>query len=159
MAFLEIAYFIILMEYLSFLIKYISIEWQAPVFNILLLIPIICVVASLGRYITMIQFGKTHKNYPKVTLLEQKFENDSNTNLQQVKSKKFILSASLIGLGLSGMIETSFTLFLIFLGISCLISWMVPRFLIVSYLKFKFPEQYLEKNIIPSYKKKGTTKE
>lgn len=155
LAFLEIAYFLILMEYLSLLRKYISIEWQASVFNFLLVTPIICVVISLGRYIKMIHTGRTHKKNPKVILLEQKFKNESDINFDQAKSKKFILYASLIGVGLGGMIETSFTLFFIFFGCACLISWMVPRFLIISYLKFKFPEQYLEKNLILSKKKKG----
>ncbi|MCA5014318.1 MULTISPECIES: hypothetical protein [unclassified Enterococcus] len=158
LAFLEIAYFLILMEYLSFLRKYISIEWQALIFNILLVIPIIFIFISLGRYIRIIHTGKTHKKYPKVILLEQKFKNESDTNFEEVKSKKFILYASLIGVGLGGMIETSFTLFLVFLGCACLMSWMVPRFLIISYLKFKFPELYLEKNLKISHKKERNLK-
>lgn len=157
-AFLEIAYFLILMEYLSFLTNKLPLEWATSIFNVLLIIPIFLIVISLGRYIKIINTGEAGRTNQKAATLEKKFNHDSNQSMDLSKNNKFILSASFIGVGLGGMIETSFTLFFIFLGCAYLISWIVSKFLIVAYIKFKFPEQYLDENIKKMLKKERSQK-
>lgn len=158
-AFLGFAYILIIMEYIAFLIPHISPKKQALVFDILLVIPIVCIIISFGRYIQMIYVGKTHKNQPNVILLEKKYSGQKNLDMEHNTNKNFLLFATFIGVALGGMIETSLTIFIVFLVCAYFISWIVPRIFIISYAKFKFPEQYLEKNLNPSYKKERKQKE
>lgn len=157
-AFIEIAYLLILVEYFSFLANKLPVEWTTTFFNLLLMIPIILIGVSLGRYIKIINTGKAKRTNQKSIILENKFRKDNSQNMDLSKNNKFILYASFIGVGVSGMIETSFTLFFIFLGCAYFISWIVPKFLIIAYIKFKFPEQYLDENIKKMLKKERIQK-
>ncbi|MBP2099087.1 hypothetical protein J2Z52_001901 [Enterococcus rivorum] len=77
-------------------------------------------------------------------------------NLSKVQRNS--ISIALIGLGLSSFIESSFTLFLFFFICAGIISWTTAKFLIVAYIKFKFPEQYLDENIKKMLKKERIQK-
>lgn len=145
-AILEISYLLLLMEYFLFLSKYYLFK-QDIIFNFYLIIPIISLIISLVRYMRMIKNGKTEINSQKVISLEAKFKKTQITDPKYLKRKNSILYAAIIGVAFGGIVETSITFFLIIIFCVCALSCFVPRMFLVAYGKFKFPNQYSEKNL------------
>ncbi|MCA5014305.1 MULTISPECIES: hypothetical protein [unclassified Enterococcus] len=153
--FLELAYVILIFEYGNFLSSRISETHQALVFDILLALPIVFMLTSLVWYIYMIETGKTHRKYYKVIEMEKKVKEGYETNKVMTKSQGIILTGTLAGVGIGSLLEGSFTLFILFTAVAYFISFVVVKFLIISYAKFKFPKQYSEKALIVSLEKEG----
>lgn len=153
--FLEVSYVLIIIEYGVFLSQRLSEEHQVLAFNILLSLPLVFILISLVWYIGMIQTGRTHKKYSKVIQMEKKVKGDSDMNNAITKSQGIILIGTFAGIGLGGLLEGSFTLFVLLIALACFIAFVVVKFLIISYAKFKFPEQYSEKALKVALKKEG----
>ena len=158
-AFLEFSYILIIIEYTAFLEKLIPYGQERIWFNFVLSIPVILLTMSLLRYSYKIKLGRAHKNDTKVISLEKKYKEQSMNALQNLsKVQRHTVSIALIGVGLGSFLESSFTLFLFFFICAGIISWTTAKFLIVAYIKFKFPEQYLDENIEKMLKKERIQK-
>ncbi|MGX7263799.1 hypothetical protein [Enterococcus crotali] len=153
--FLELAYVILIFEYSVFLSSRISEKYQALVFDILLSLPFVFMLISLVWYIWMIRTGKTHKKYSKVIKMEKKVKGDSDITNAMTKGQGIVLIGTFAGIGLGGLLEGSLTLFVLLIALVCFMAFIVTKFLIVSYTKFKFSEQYSEKALTVALKKEG----
>ncbi|WP_086314743.1 hypothetical protein A5821_002358 [Enterococcus sp. 7F3_DIV0205] len=153
--FLEISYVLLIFEYRNFLSNSISEEYQALAFDILLFLPFVFILISIVWYVWMILTGKTHKKYPKVIEMEKKVKGDSDVDSAITKSQGILLIGTSAGIGIGGLMEGSFVLFILLTALAYFIAFVVGKVLIMSFVKFKFPKQYSEKALEATLKREG----
>ena len=59
------------------------------------------------------------------------------------------------GIGIGGLMEGSLVLFILLTTLAYFIAFVVGKFLIISFTKFKFPKQYSEKALEATLKREG----
>ncbi|ALS02407.1 hypothetical protein ATZ33_13730 [Enterococcus silesiacus] len=153
--FLEISYVLLIVEYRNFLSNSISKEYQDLAFDILLFLPFVFILISIVWYLWMILTGKTHKKYPKVIEMEKKVKGDSDVDSAITKSQGILLIGTSAGIGIGGLMEGSFVLFILLTALAYFIAFVVGKSLFLSFAKFKFPKHYSEKALEVTLKRDG----
>lgn len=156
---LQYAYVIIIFTYTTFLSNFSFFKKSSIYFDSLLWLPLLISAFFLVKYFYKVNKNEAHKLNKKVILLDKKYKGEQVMIEKKNTSKRnIVLIGTLIGVGTTSIVEHSFPIFMFFLVCISFISIAVSRMIMVSYMKFKFPEQYLEKNLIVSHKKERNLK-